>query len=165
MDCVYVTNSKNKDLAVDVSTLGCTPLASSTSPLWNSLLIFLLSNYQLLLSLHPPWLSCLQVHSDTPCLCAQLLIRHTVCLSVSLLSSSWCFFLCWFHTRGSQPGLILVPRGYITMPGDTSGCHSWGDIQWERPGTLLNIIQMPRPAPSAKNDLTLDVSSAEFEEH
>jgi len=68
-------------------------------------------------------------------------------------------------TRGSQPGVILVPRGYVTMPGEISGCHSWGDIQWERPGTLLNIIQMPRAAPTANNDLTADVSWPEFEEH
>ena len=121
MDCIYiyVTNSKNKDLTVDVSTLGCTPLASSTSPLWNSPLIFLLQNYQLLLSLYLPWLSCLQLHGDTPCLRSQLLIHHAICLSFSL-STPEVLNQGWFWSPGDM-SQCLETSLVVTAEGTSSG--------------------------------------------
>lgn len=38
------------------------------------------------------------------------------------------------YASGSQLGAVWLPRGNVTISGDTFGCHHWGGVLWHLVG-------------------------------
>ena len=70
------------------------------------------------------------------------------------------------QSSSSQQGVILTPRGHLSMSGDPFDYHNWRELlasSGRRPGKLLNILQCPGKLPKIKNYPALNVNSAEVE--
>lgn len=60
----------------------------------------------------------------------------------------------------------MYPRGYLTISGDTVGCHNWGGvggatgIEWVEARDAVTYFAMRRTVPTARNYCVQVVNSA-----